>query len=430
MPGLTTAVDEDLKRLLSGDPELKADPYPLYARLRDESPVNDLGPIAVLTSYGVLKQVLLDTERFSNEVQRPGTSRVEAERAALPTERYRDMFDHCVGVERLFLEETDGEEHARRRDICHRLFTPRRIQRLDQATQELADELLDELSEGGAVADFEIFAARLPALIVADLLGVPRADADLLGTWSATILANIFGGQGIPALEAAYAAHRSFEDYIDDLVREHQSGRRPTELLEAMLGATQSEVLTREQLYALFLELELGGCETTRGLLVGMAYELLRRPDQWRRLVDDPSLVGNAVEEGVRYVSPVQWMARVPREDVELEGVPIAAQTTCLTMIGAANRDRAVFSDPDSFDIERTNAKHHLGFGFGRHYCLAQALARLEARVAFTTLARRFPEARLAIDETDVEWAGQAQLRRVKTLPVRLGPDAACGGTA
>jgi cytochrome P450 len=154
-----------------------------------------------------------------------------------------------------------------------------------------------------------------------------------------------------------------------------------------------------------------------------MAYELLRRRDQWRKLVDDPSLVENTVEEGVRFVSPVQFMARVAIEDVELEGVPVAADTTCLTMVAAANRDESVFADPDTFDIGRPNAKQHLGFGFGRHYCLAQALARLEGRIAFETLAARFPGAELAVDPADVEWAGQLQLRRVASLPVRLGPD-------
>ena len=420
----TLSLDERLNLLLAGDPGLKSDPYPFYARLRDEAPVHVGSHVVALTTYDLIKQVLLDTERFSNAVQAPGTSRVESARAALTEPIHRLMFDHCVGVERLFLEETDGAAHARRREQCQRLFAPRQIEQLAVAVRELVDDVLDEMAAGSDEVDFEVFAARVPALIVADLLAVPRADADQLGEWSATILANIFGGQGIPALEAAHDAHRAFESYIDAIVREHRSGRRPTELLGALFDARDSEVLTQPQLYALFLELELGGCETTRGLLVGLVYELLRRPEEWRKLVARPDLVENAVEEGVRYVSPVQFVARVAREELVLDGVRIAPETTCLTMIASANRDPAVFGDPDAFSIERDNARHHLGFGFGRHYCLAQALARLEARVALEALIRRFPEAELAIAPQDVEWAGQLQLRRVKTLPVRLGPQA------
>lgn len=425
MPDTQTELAHDVERLLHGDPELKADPYPLYARLRSEAPVFDAGPFALLTSHDVVKRVLLDTERFSNEVQRPGTSRVEATRGALTEDRHRAMFDHCIAVERLFLEESDGDDHARRRDISHRLFTPRRIVLHEELTQRLVDSLLDELAAGGEVVDFEKLAARLPALVIADLLGVPHEDAPQLGEWSATILANIFGGQGTPALEAAYEAHSAFEGYIDAILRDHHSGLRPTELVTALMGATESEVLRTEELYALFLEFQLGGTETARGMIVGVAYELLRRPDQWRKVAEDPSIAPRMLEEGVRYVSPVQWMARVTREDMELDGVPLAAYKTCLTMIGAANRDPAVFDDPDAFDVDRPELNRHLGFGFGRHYCLAQALARLEGRIVFSTLARRFPEVELAIGEDEVEWAGQAQLRRPKSLPVRLGREAA-----
>jgi hypothetical protein len=425
MPTVTTRLDADLKGLLHGDPEIKADPFPLYDELLRGWPVYDLGPLVVLTGYDLLKEVFLNSTGLSNEMQRPGTSRVDAERAALPTARHQAMFDHCIAIERLFLEETDGEAHDRRRGICRRLFTRRRIAELEDATQKLVDELLDEMVEGGEVADFETFSYKLPAILTADLLGVPREDADQLVDWSATIVANIFGGQGLPALEAAFEAHTEFEQYTDAIIGDHRSGRRPTELVEALMGAEERNILTQQQLYSLFLEVELGGSQTSRGLLVGAAYELLRRPAQWRKLVEDPSLTVNMVEEAVRHVGPVQWTARIPRTDMELAGVSVPAEKTCLTMIAASNRDAAVFADPHEFDVERPNAKQHIGFGIGRHYCLGQALARLQARITFKALVTRFPHAELAMDGDDVEWAGQAQLRRVKSLPIRLGPDAA-----
>lgn len=413
-------LDDELARLFASDADMVANPYPLYRRLVDEHPVHDLGPFVVASGYETIRMILLDPDRMSSAVQREGSSRVELARDALANDEHKRMFDEVVGIERQYLTQTDSEAHDRLRDVSRKLFTPRRIAALAERTQELADDLFDALLEEGPCMDFAQFSYQLPALVTAELLGVPHEDAPRLIEWGDMIMSNMFGGQGTDALEAAHEAHRRYDAYVADIISDHRSGRTPTELVAALLGATGREILDDDQLSALFREQVLGGFETTRVALVGTCLELLRRPDQWRLLREDPSLAANVFEEGLRFTTPVQWSARIPLVDVEIEGLAVPADKTCLVMLGAANRDGAVFQAPDNFDLTRANAKQHLAFAVGKHYCLGQALARLEGRIAFAMLATRFPEAELAIDPADVEFTGQAVFRRVAALPIRL----------
>jgi cytochrome P450 len=417
-------LDEELMRLFASSPELVADPFPLFRRLLRDHPVHDAGPFVLISRYDLIRSAFLDAEHLSSATQRAGTSRVEAARAALESDEHRAMFDYIVAIERTMLTFSDGEMHDRLREVAAKLFTPRAVAELTASTQALTDRLLDEMAGRGEAVDFDDFACQLPALVIGNLLGIPPEDAPLLIDWGAKIMANLFGGQGPKVLEDGFHGHRAFGEYIGTVMADYrETGRARAEAAEELLHAASVGLIGDEQLSAMFREMLLGGFETTRISLLGTVFELMRNRDQWRALCADPALAANAFEEGLRVFGSAQWSARIPLVDLEIDGVQIPADKTCILMLGAANRDPSVFPDPDTFVISRSNVRQHLAFAVGKHYCLGQALARLEGRIVLQTLATRFPDAELAIDPAEVGYAGNALFRRVAALPIRLGAD-------
>jgi cytochrome P450 len=187
----------------------------------------------------------------------------------------------------------------------------------------------------------------------------------------------------------------------------------------ALMQAQEGDRLADQELTAMFVVLLFAGHETTTNLIGIGLVELLRHRDQWERLCADPSLAASATEELLRWVTPVQWLGRVVTEPFELEGVRLERGQSVFPILAAANRDPEAFADPNRLDITRPDARNHLALGFGPHFCIGNALARLEGTVAFGTLARRFPELELAEDE--LGWRGNAMLRGLTALPVRLG---------
>jgi cytochrome P450 len=206
-----------------------------------------------------------------------------------------------------------------------------------------------------------------------------------------------------------------FTAYLDGLLGERQSSETDSDLLRALTTA-EGERMTTEELASNVVMLLFAGHETTTNLITLGMLELLRHRDQWERLCADPGLAPSAVEELFRWLSPVQWVSRIAAQDFSYGGVEIPRGREVLAMAAAANRDPAVFADPETLDIGRTDARHHLGLGVGAHFCLGASLARLEGRVALTALARRFPRIELAMD--DLRWHGSALLRTVAGLPV------------
>jgi hypothetical protein len=200
---------------------------------------------------------------------------------------------------------------------------------------------------------------------------------------------------------------------------EHRARPEATDLIRMLIGAEQEERVTEEELAALFVQLLFAGHETTSTLISVGLLGLLRAPEQWRALVEDPSLIPNAIEELLRIVSPAQFVSRLTTEDMELGGTAIAADTAVLLVLAGANRDPTVFADPDVIDVRRVAARHNLTFAVGPHFCLGAALARLEARVVLKTITVRYPKLELAGD--DMTWHGGAMLRRLSHLPLRLG---------
>jgi cytochrome P450 len=212
---------------------------------------------------------------------------------------------------------------------------------------------------------------------------------------------------------------RSFRAYIADTVAHHRAGSNATDLMTVLLDAEGDDRLDDDELAGAFVQFLFAGHETTSTLIGAGLLALLRAPDEWRALVDDPSLVPNAVEELLRYVSPTQFSVRLVRDPVEFGGVTVEPGRVIFAIQAAANRDGSVFPDPDRVDVRRPEAKQHLAFGLGPHFCLGASLARLEGQIAFAELARRFPDLELVDD--NVEWRGGPMLRSPVSVRVRPG---------
>jgi cytochrome P450 len=405
---------ERLDALLAGRPDALAEPFALYRTLRERSRVYAHGPMMLLTHYDDVKLVARDAERFSSRALVEG-SRIEAGRTLLDGEALA-AFDEVIAFCAHFPSRADGAEHARLRGAAHRAFTPARIAALEETTRRILADLLAPVPVDEPV-DFMDVAFRLPLLVVAELLGVPREDAEMIHGWSVRLGAANASTEGGPYL-AARDALGAFRTYVDGLIE--QNRRAPgSDLVSLLMNAYAEDALSRDELAALFVQVLFAGHETTTTLIAGGIAELLGTPDQWRALGEDPSVIPNAVEELLRLVTPSQFANRLAVRDDELAGVAIPAGTTLIAVLAAANRDPAVFEDPDRCDIHRPDLGKQLAFGFGPHFCLGASLARLEARVVLETLAPRHPNAELAADE--LRWTGGAMLRALEALPLRLG---------
>jgi cytochrome P450 len=406
---------ERVGALMTSQPEALADPWPVWQELRETAPVVELGAVFVATSYREVKNMLRDDARFSSSSPLQGTLG-ESLRAGM-TQEQQEAFRELADFNALTIVSVDDDVHERLRRNAHRAFTPRRIAELEDATVQYVDQVVAELAEQD-VCDLMELAYRVPLMIIGDLLGVPKADQEAIKDWSNVWFEGLFSGD--ERLFRSLEAQRSFLAYVEGMIDEHRRAPSSTGLVAALMGAEQDDQLTPEELAAMFFILLFAGHETTTNLIGTGMLELLRHREQWQAVCDDPGLVPAATEELFRYITPVQWLDRHAREDVEVGGTSIPAGATILLVLAGANRDPDVFADPDSLDIRRPDAKEHIALGFGRHFCLGASLARLEGTIAFRTLATRFPDAELVAD--DVEWRGAAQLRGLKELPVRLGP--------
>ncbi|MDD9986097.1 MAG: cytochrome P450 [Spirochaetaceae bacterium] len=355
--------------------EARTDPYPTYRRLRTLDPVHRMRTIDAwaLTRYRDVEAVLRDHARFAN-----------ADR----------VFVETISMSLL---ELDPPEHTRLRLLVSKAFTPRAVARLHGRIQRITDELLDAVA---GVERFDLVAALgypLPVTVIAEMLGVRPRDLDLFKGWSNVLALSvnaILTTEEVRAIkQAADEAYAYFETIIDERRRQPRE-----DLVSALLAAEEEgDRLTREEMLAVMLLILVAGNETTRNLIGNGMLALLRNPGELRRLREDPGLLDSAVEELLRYDSPVQLDDRTVREDVEIGGKSIRAGKRVVAIIGAANRDPEVFDDPETLDIGR-GEKSHLSFGRGIHYCLGAALAVLEARIAFASLLDRFPSIRLAAE--------------------------------
>ncbi len=388
------------------DPAVLADPYPLYQRLRSEDPVH-WDPFLhawVVTRYADVVAVF---QRFSAD-RTPTPEQLSAlgmaELAPLAQVMVRQM---------LFL---DPPDHGRVRGLASKAFTPGRVAVLRSHIQEITNSLLDAVQATGEMDALADLAYPLPAIVTAEMLGVPTSDWRQLTAWSADFAQVLGNFQHNP--DHAQKALRSLEEmvaYFQAAVHEQRAHPRDG-LISAFLDAEiNGDRLNEEEVIANTIVTMVGGQETTTNLIGNGLLTLLRHPDQLEKLRADPSLIPSAVEELLRYESPSQHTARLAPNDVELGGKIIRKRQAVIAVMGAANRDPERFPDPDRLDICRQDNRH-VAFAWASHFCFGAPLARIEGQVAFETVLRRMPDLRLKPEP--VTWRENLGLRGLTALPV------------
>ncbi len=367
-------------------PEFRVDPYPVYRALQAKYRVYPtgrlLGGTCLLPRYDDVVAVLSDARFSVDRRQADVFKRWQPFRGLSPE------FAQAIQSTLLMI---DPPAHTRLRRLVNKAFTPRVVDGLRSRVQTLVDELLDAAAGRGEMELIHDLAYPLPVTVIADLLGIPIDDRARFKQWSdtlAVVLDPLQAADGLTPTERAY-------DEIAAYMRPIYSARRAAprdDLISALVAVEdQGQTLTEIELLSLTMLILGAGHETTTNLIANAVLALLRNPSERRRLQDDPSLITSAVEECLRYDSPVQLTDRVATVDCEIAGHPIRKGGLVALLLGAANRDPARFPEPDRFDVSRTDNRH-LSFGHGAHFCLGAALARLEAQIAIATLLRRFPD--------------------------------------
>jgi cytochrome P450 len=386
-------------------PEFHANPYPFYHRLRAADPVHrtPMG-LWVLTRYDDVVSVQRDP-RFGSE----GFDQILAD-------VYGEDTTNASGARSMLFR--DPPDHTRLRGLISQAFTPRVIERMRSHIQNIVDRLLDRVQNANAMDVIADLAYPLPVTVICEMLGVPTNAHAGIRQWSVD-LARSLDAIGMPADEGVVqrgrAAQQSMLDYFRGLIAERRQ-RPHDDLLSLLIAAEeQGDRLTEGELLITCTLLFVAGHETTVNLIGNGLLALLNCPDQLAKLRADLTLLPGAVEELLRYDSPVQRTGRITNTDVELDGRKIAKGSLVVTAIGAANRDPAHFPDPDCLDITRRDNRH-IAFGFGIHFCLGAPLARLEGQIAIETLLRRMPGLQLAT--STAKWRESSTLRGLKTLPV------------
>jgi len=404
----TTAhqADQELSLYHLLDPEVLADPYPLYHRLRSEDPIH-WDPYLhawVVTRYADVVAVF---QRFS------------ADRTPTP-EKLREIglakltpLAQLMVRQMLFL---DPPTHSRIRGLASRAFTPRRVEVLRAHIQDITDSLLDAVQSTGHMEVLADLGRPLPAIVTEELIGLPISDREQLTRWS-TDFAEVLGNfQHNP--DRAERVLRSVNEmvaYFQAAVREHRAHPRE-DLISAFVAAEiDGDRLTDEEIVANTIVTMVGGQETTTNLIGNGLLTLLRHPAQLEKLKVEPDLMPSAVEELLRYESPSQHTARLAPDDVELGGKLIRNRQAVIAVMGAANRDPARFPDPDRLDFCRQDNRH-VAFAWASHYCFGAPLARIEGQIAFETALRRMPNLRLK--PGPLTWRTNMGLRGLTALEV------------
>jgi cytochrome P450 PksS len=387
-------------------PEHKANLYPFYARLRAEAPVYPTilpdGQRAWLISrYDDVVMVLKD-ERFAKD-------RSHAKKQFWIPGVFRELARNML--------HRDGADHARLRALVTKAFAPRLVEQMRPRIQGLADGLLDVAERRGRIDLIRDYAQPIPTTIIAEMLGVPVSDRRRFERWTRAIVSvsPSFWGM-LTVLPPLWA----FMQYVRRLVRARRAAPRD-DLLSGLVHAKEAgEQLNEEEVVAMVVGLLVAGHETTVNLIGNGTLALLQHPDQLEKLRNDPSLIRSAVEELLRYDSPVETATdRFATGDLTVAGLTIPRGEIVFAAIGSGNRDERRFVNPDTLDITR-EPNRHLAFGLGSHYCLGAPLARLEGQIAINTLLRRAPHLRLAIAPGALRWRRGLVLRGLEALPVSI----------
>lgn len=385
-------------------PELIADPYPWYRRLRENDPVHQSASGEwYLTRYEDVAMLLKD-RRFGRES--PGGPN-PLSRVPRPTVRLEELIQQWPVFR-------DPPAHGRLRAAPGKTFAASEVEMLRPRIQAVTDELIADLRTRGAVEAVADFAFHLPMLVIASILGLPKDDRDLFKRWSLEITRAVNDGT-LEHMRRADSTVQEVHSYFMSIIDVRRAQPQDDLISHLLAGGGESSALSDEEIIANCIFYVWAGHETTKTLIANGILSLLRHPKERLVLQLDTSLITSAVEECLRYESPVQKLGRWTRVPVTICDKTIPEGSFVVGLIGAANRDPEQFSDPDRFDIRR-NPNRHLAFGVGPHHCLGASLARLETEIAISTIFKRLPN--LALAAQAIEWRSFTAFRSLEALPV------------
>jgi len=397
-----------------GSAKFKANPFPCYSRLRAEAPVCHVTLLSMETAWLVTRYddvaMVLKDERFVKDTANALTPGQAANQAWF---RHLKLYKL---LQRNMLNQ-DPPDHTRLRALVGKAFTPRLIEQIRPRVEAMTHELLDGVQDRRRMDLIHDYALPLPATIIAEMLGVPVKDRHKFHRWSNAILSTTSNWRMAKGILNVVA----FMRYVRKIIKKRRADPQD-DLLSALVEAEEAgDRLSEDELVAMVMLLLLAGHETTVNLIGNGTLALLQHPDQLERLQSNPQLIKPAVEELLRFTSPVDVATeRYAREDVTAAGVTIPRGEMVFAVIGSANRDDRQFADPDQLDITR-EPNRHLSFGLGNHFCLGASLARLEGQIAIGTLLGRVPDLRLSVAPHLLRWRSSLLLRGLESLPVAWG---------
>jgi len=393
------------------DPQFKADPFPFFAQLRKEAPVwsivlPDKTRVWLLSRYEDVFALFSDW-RFAKSRYNAMTPEQLRRQPWVPP-----MFR---ALERTMID-LDQPDHTRLRALVHKVFTPRIVEQMRARVQSLAEELLDAAVRRGEMDLISDYALPLPMTVITGILGVPSHDRARFHRWSKQIVSVNQFNQNWRVIPAVWKFNRYLRSFFKIRRAEPQD-----DLISALIKAEEAgDKLSEDELLAMVFLLLVAGHETTVNLIGSGVFELLRHPEEMDKLRRNPALITSAVEELLRFTSPVFLSTeRYAREDVTLHGVTVPRGGMALGVIGSANRDERIFSEPDALNLSR-EPNRHLSFGQGIHYCLGAPLARLEAQIAINTLLSRTRNLILKEPSNSLRWRQSLILRGLEALPIKI----------
>ena len=394
-------------------PVMRENPYPFYRELRESNPVcwDPSLQAWIVTRYEDVAMVLHDS-RFS-------ANRIDAATEQIKAPRYRPLLDVMAQK----MSEKDEPDHMRLRSLVNKAFAHVALERWEPLIRNRANDLLDTFRTANGGEFINHYAVPLPLQIILQLVGVPTQDTQKAKIWCddfSLIALNYYTNLPKEKLEQGLQSVQEFRHFLKQRITELEA-QPEDNLLSALIAAEhEGQKLSVEEMLANTFLLLTAGNETTTCLLGNGLVALLEYPDQMQRLRHNPELIPQAVEEFLRFNSPVQYLGRIAKEDLELHSQPIKKGDLVLPVIASANRDSEKFTNPDSLDIDRAD-NHHLAFGHGRHFCPGSHLARLEAVVSFEILFEQAREIRLdAVGLTDLAYRENFTLRCLKKLPLKI----------
>ncbi|ASI72968.1 cytochrome P450 family protein [Bacillus cereus] len=389
--------------------QFKEDAYEIYKESRKKQPILfvnqvEIGKEWLITRYEDALPLLKDnrlkkdwTNVFSQDIKNMYLS--------------VDNSDHLT----THMLNSDPPNHSRLRSLVQKAFTPKMIAQLDGRIQRIADDLISNIERKGTLNLVDDYSFPLPIIVISEMLGIPKEDQAKFRIWSHAVIASPETPEEIKETEKQLSEFITYLQYLVDIKR-----KEPKEDLVSALILAESEghKLSARELYSMIMLLIVAGHETTVNLITNTVLALLENPNQLQLLKDNPKLIDSAIEEGLRYYSPVEvTTARWAAEPFQIHHQTIQKGDMVIIALASVNRDETVFENPEIFDITRENNRH-IAFGHGSHFCLGAPLARLEAKIAITTLFNRMPELQIKGNREEIKWQGNYLMRSLEELPL------------